>query len=83
MEGFAGVNVEPWDLSDGQWSYITQNSGYNEFRNMEEVEAWIYHRRGDNSVHKWFYTNQDRSDDQADDTGEIGGRELHNEEEAE
>ena len=50
---------------------------------MEEVEAWIYQRRGDNSVHKWFYTNQDRSDDQADDTGEIGGRELHNEEEAE
>ena len=28
-------------------------------------------------------TNQDRSDDQADDTGEIGGREPHNEEEAE
>ena len=39
VEGFAGVNVEPWDLSDGQWSYITQNSGYNEFRNMEEVEG--------------------------------------------
>ena len=83
VEGFAGVNVEPWDLNDGEWSYITQNSDFNEFRNMQEVESWIYHRRGDNSVHKWYYTNQDRNGDQGDDTGEIGGRELHNEEEAE
>ena len=30
VEGFAGVNVEPWDLNDGEWSYITQNSDFNE-----------------------------------------------------
>ena len=79
--GVIGVEMElvPTKVAE----YITQNSDFNQFRNLQEVESWIYHRRGDNSVHKWYYTNQDRNGDQGDDTGEIGGRELHDEESAE
>ena len=32
------------------------------------------HRRGDNSVFSWYYTNEDRNGEQGDDTGELGGR---------
>ena len=42
---------------------------------MDVAEGRIYHRRGDNSVFSWYYTNEDRSGDQGDDTGELGSRE--------
>ena len=74
IDGHRG-DTNPYDLNDGEWSYVRDYQNYNESRNMDEAAGWIYHRRGDNSVYRWYYTNEDRNGEQGDDTGELNGRE--------
>lgn len=73
VDGFRG-DTDPFDLGDGEWSYRRDYQDWNQGRNMEVASGYIFHRRGDNSVWRWYYTNEDRNGDQGDDTGELGGR---------
>ena len=47
---------------------------YNEEEARTITTGGIVHRRGDNSLVYWMYTNDDISDSPADDTGELGER---------
>ena len=74
VDGYRG-DTNPFDLNDGEWAYLRDYQNWDESRNMDVAEGRIFHRRGDNSVFSWYYTNEDRNGDQGDDTGELGGRE--------
>lgn len=74
VDGHRG-DTDPFDLNDGEWSYVRDYQNWDEGRNMEVAEGRIFHRRSDNSVFSWYYTNVDRNGEQGDDTGELGGRE--------
>ena len=63
-------------INDHEWSYFVFEEYFNEQQNRYITLGGIVHRRGDNSVWWWRYTNEDRSDEQGDDTGEMSERML-------
>ena len=52
---------------------------FNKQQNRNITRGGIVHRVGDNSVWYLRYTNEDRSDEQGDDTGEMSERLLFSE----
>ena len=74
IEGYVGEQLDPWQIKDREWSYYVFDEYYNEEEGRTITIGGIVHRRGDNSIVYWEYTNEDISDSPADDTGEISER---------
>ncbi len=74
IEGYVGEQLDPWQIKDREWSYYVFDEYYNEEEARTITTGGIVHRRGDNSLVYWVYTNDDISDYPADDTGEISER---------
>lgn len=76
IDGYVGEQRSPWQINDHEWSYFVFEEYFSEEQNRNITRGGIVHRRGDNSVWYWRYTNEDRSEEQGDDTGEMSERLL-------